>query len=345
MRSARSKPLAGVRVLEFCEIAAGPFAGSLLADLGADVVKVERPDRGDGLRQWPPFARDGEGEPFSEGFASLNRNKRSLIANLKDKQDIARLRRLCSACDVLIENFRPGVLSRHGLSYETLAAENKQLVYCSVTGYGQSGPYASRGAFDVTVQAASGVMSVTGEPDGQPVKCGVPFGDFCAGLYAAYSILASVMQARETGKGAYIDCSMVGSLIGVSALQTSEFFGTGRAPIKLGAAHPRNAPYQAFRGRDRYFVVAAGTDRLWAELCDAVGEPDLVNDPRFSSIELRAKNQIELVEILEPLFESRMADHWLGEMNRRGVTMRADKHLRRSIVGPTDRIYGFGGGP
>ena len=319
MRRARSKPLEGVRVLEFCEIAAGPFAGSLLADLGADVVKVERPDRGDGLRQWPPFARDGEGEPFSEGFASINRNKRSVIANLKDKQDVARLRRLCSACDVLIENFRPGVLSRHGLSYETLAAENKQLVYCSVTGYGQSGPYASRGAFDVTVQAASGVMSVTGEPDGQPVKCGVPFGDFCAGLYAAYSILASVMQARETGKGAYIDCSMVGSLIGVSALQTSEFFGTGRAPLKLGSAHPRNAPYQAFRGRDRYFVVAAGTDRLWAEVCDAVGEPHLVNDPRFSSIELRAKNQKELVEILEPLFESRVADHWLGEMNRRGV--------------------------
>ena len=182
MRNARSKPLEGVRVLEFCEFAAGPFAGSLLADLGADVVKVERPDRGDGLRKWPPFSRDGEGEPYSEGFASINRNKRSVIANLKDQQDVARLRRLCSACHVLIENFRPGVLSRHGLSYETLAAENEQLVYCSVTGYGQSGPYASRGAFDVTVQAASGVMSVTGEPDGQPVKCGVPFGDFCAGL-------------------------------------------------------------------------------------------------------------------------------------------------------------------
>ena len=319
MRSARSKPLEGVRVLEFCEFAAGPFAGSLLADLGADVVKVERPDRGDGLRKWPPFSRDGEGEPYSEGFASINRNKRSVIANLKDEQDVARLRRLCSACHVLIENFRPGVLSRHGLSYETLAAENEQLVYCSVTGYGQSGPYASRGAFDVTVQAASGVMSVTGEPDGQPVKCGVPFGDFCAGLYASYSILASVMQARETGKGVYIDCSMVGSLMGVSALQTSEFFGTGRAPLKLGSAHPRNAPYQAFRGRDRYFVLAAGTDRFWAEVCDAVGEPNLVNDPRFSSVELRAKNQKELVEVLEPLFESRVAEHWLGEMIRRGV--------------------------
>ena len=225
-----SLPLSGVRVLEFGQIAAGPFAGSLLADLGADVVKVERPDGGDGMRDWPPLSLSDSGEMFSENFASLNRNKRSLAADLKDPATVARLTKLAAACDVVVENFRPGVLPRLGLGYEQLSNVNPRLVYCSISGYGQTGPNAGKGAFDVTVQGFSGLMSVTGDPGGAPVKCGVPVGDFCAGLYAAYTILARLMQARATGKGAHIDCSMVGSLIGVAALQTSEFFGTGQAP-------------------------------------------------------------------------------------------------------------------
>src|SRR5512142_2533648 len=238
-------PLAGLRVLEFGQIAAGPFAGSLLADLGADVVKVERPDGGDGMREWPPVSINDAGDGFSENFASLNRNKRSVTADLKSTDDIARLRELAARADVLIENFRAGVLARLGLGFEALRAVNPGLVYCSISGYGQSGPYAKRGAFDVTVQAASGVMSVTGEEGGAPVKCGVPIGDFCAGLYAAYTILAALRRREATGEGAFIDCSMIGSLIGVSALQTSEYFGNGKAPRRLGSAHPRNAPYQA----------------------------------------------------------------------------------------------------
>jgi crotonobetainyl-CoA:carnitine CoA-transferase CaiB-like acyl-CoA transferase len=214
-------PLAGVRVLEFGQIAAGPFAGSLLADLGADVVKVENPDGGDGMRGWPPLSENGDGEVFSENFASLNRNKRSIAVDLKDPASLVRLRRLIAASDVIIENFRAGVLRRLGLGYDDLKSSNPRLVYCSISGYGQTGPYADRGAFDVTVQAMSGLMSVTGEEERPPVKCGVPIGDFCAGLYAAYTIAAALLNARSTGCGTFIDCSMLGSLIGVAALQTS----------------------------------------------------------------------------------------------------------------------------
>jgi crotonobetainyl-CoA:carnitine CoA-transferase CaiB-like acyl-CoA transferase len=313
-----SGPLAGLRVLEFGQIAAAPFAGSLLADLGADVVKVERPDGGDGMRGWPPLTAHGN-RSFSENFASLNRNKRSVALDLKDERDLALLRRLCGRADVVIENFRPGVLDRLGFGEAALRRDNPRLVYCSITGYGHRGPYAARGAFDVTIQAVSGVMSVTGEESGAPVKCGVPVGDFCAGLYASYCILAAVLRARDTGAGAFIDCSMLGAMIGVAALQTSEYFGTGAAPRRLGSAHPRNAPYQAFRAADAYFVIAAGNDRLWHEVCGAVGRPDLAEDARFRTQELRARNQVELADVLQSIFHRRSAAEWLAEMDRRGV--------------------------
>jgi succinate---hydroxymethylglutarate CoA-transferase len=259
------------------------------------------------------------GAEFSENFASLNRNKRSITADLKDAAEVERLRKLAAVADVVVENFRPGVLARLGLGYETLSADNPKLVYCSISGYGQDGPYGGKGAFDVTVQAMSGLMSVTGEPGRPPVKCGVPVGDFCAGLYAAYAITAALMQARETGRGAHIDCSMLGALIGVAALQTSEYFGTGKAPQALGSAHPRNAPYQAYPASDEHFVIAAGNDRLWGEVCEAVGLPDLRHDPRFANQGLRAKNQAALTELLEPRFRDRTAAEWLDEMDRRGV--------------------------
>jgi len=319
MSNSTALPLEGVRVLEFGQIAAGPFAGSIMADLGADVVKVERPDGGDGMRSWPPLSANAKGDVFSENFASLNRNKRSITANLKDVQDVERLKTLANACDIIIENFRPGVLTRLGLGYEALSADNPKLIYCSISGYGQTGPYASKGAFDVTVQGMSGVMSVTGEADGNPVKCGVPVGDFCAGLYAGYSVMAKLLQVRQTGKGGYIDCSMLGSLIGVAALQTSEYFGSGNLPQALGSAHPRNAPYRAFRASDDYFIVAAGNDKLWSEVADAVGMPELATDERFKTQQLRAANQEVMLELLQPAFLEQTAAYWLAEMDRRGV--------------------------
>ncbi len=312
-------PLAGVRVLEFGQIAAGPFAGSLLADLGADVVKIENPHGGDGMRSWPPLTPNEDGEVFSENFASLNRNKRSISVDLKDSKDVARLVDLVRVSDVVIENFRAGVLSRLGLGYDDLKSHNKRLVYCSISGYGQTGPYASKGAFDVTVQGMSGLMSVTGEEGRPPVKCGVPVGDFCAGLYAAYVITAALMDARNTGKGAFIDCSMLGSLIGVAALQTSEFFATGRVGRKLGSAHPRNAPYQAFKASDDYFIIAAGNDALWAQVAQAVVLPQLLEDPRFQTQIERAQNQEALASLLNPRFLTQTSAYWLAEMDRRGV--------------------------
>ena len=313
-------PLAGVRAVELGQIAAGPFAGSLLADLGADVIKIERPDGGDGMRDWPPLSTGGgDVPPYSENFASLNRNKRSVALDLKDRADVDRLLRLAAVADVLVENYRPGVLARLGADYDAVSARNPRIVFCSISGYGQTGPYANKGAFDVTVQGMSGLMSVTGESGGGPVKCGVPVGDFCAGLYAAYTITASLMQARETGRGAYIDCSMLGSLVGVAALQTSEYFGTGKAPRLFGSAHPRNAPYQAFRASDEHFIIAAGNDRLFAQVCAAVGLPELAEDPRFASQLLRAEHQAALVAALGPRFAERTAAAWLEEMDARGV--------------------------
>ena len=326
MSNSSQGPLAGVRVVELGQIAAGPFTGSLLADLGADVVKIERPDGGDGMRSWPPLSAGAHGSadvddvtPYSENFASLNRNKRSVALDLKDRAGVERLLRLAGAADVLVENYRPGVLARLGAGYDAVSARNPGIVYCSISGYGQTGPYAAKGAFDVTVQGMSGLMSVTGEPGGGPVKCGVPVGDFCAGLYAAYTITASLMRAKETGRGAYIDCSMLGSLVGVAALQTSEYFGTGAAPRLFGSAHPRNAPYQAFRASDEHFIIAAGNDRLFAQVCDAVGLPELGGDARFASQPLRAEHQGALAAILGPRFAQRTAAEWLGEMDARGV--------------------------
>ena len=211
------------------------------------------------------------------------------------------------------------MLPRLGLGYDDLNAVNPKLIYCSISGYGQTGPYASKGAFDVTVQAIAGIMSVTGDAGAPPVKCGVPIGDFCAGLYAGFSVLAMLRKAEQTGQGAHIDCSMLGSLLGVSALQTSEFFGNQIPPERLGSAHPRNAPYQAFEAADTHFVIAAGNDKLWHEVCAAVGMDELASDARFLTQADRAKNQTILVDILAPVFKSRSAADWLEEMDGRNV--------------------------
>lgn len=312
-------PLEGIRVLEFAQIAAGPFFGSLFADLGADVVKVERPEGGDGMREWPPLLEGADGGAFSGNFASVNRNKRSITVDLKNPAEVARLKELVRSADIFVENYRPGVAARLGLGFDELMALQPRLVYCSITGYGQTGPYAQKGAFDVTVQAMSGMMSVTGEEERPPVKCGVPVGDFGAGLYAAFVALAAVLRARNSGEGAYIDCSMLGSLLGIAALQTSEYFGTGLPPRRLGSAHPRNAPYQGFSASDRPFTVAAGNDKLWRDLCEIVGLPALSGEPRFRTQSERAKNQKELAALLQPIFETRTADEWCAALDAKGV--------------------------
>jgi crotonobetainyl-CoA:carnitine CoA-transferase CaiB-like acyl-CoA transferase len=306
-----------VRVIELAHVAAGPFAGMLLADLGADVVKVE-PPTGDQMRGWPPFADDGS-ERFSHNFASVNRNKRSVVADLKDPGDLAGVRDLVAAADVVVENYRPGVLDRLGLGYETVSDGHPGLVYCSISGYGLTSPYVNVGAYDVVIQGMSGLMSVTGDPDGSPAKAGVPVGDFVAGLYAAYTVAAMLPQVGRTGRSVRVDVPMLDCMLGISALQISEYWGTGRDPARLGTAHPRNAPYQGFSAADRDFTVAAGNDRLWAAVAQVTGLPDLVEDPRFATQPARVTHQVELAARLQERFAGEKREHWLTELRARGV--------------------------
>jgi len=309
-----TQSLAGIRVVEFCNVAAGPFCGMLLADMGADVIKIEHPDGGDTLRAWPPLT-DG----YSENFASLNRNKRSVALNLKNADDVQTARTLVADADVLIENNRPGVMARLGLGFEALAAVNPRLIYCSISAYGQTGPRAQEGGFDLTIQAMSGIMSVTGDAGGAPVKCGVPLADFSAGLYAAFSIAAALRVVASTGRGTHIDVPMLGATLGIAALQTSEYFGSGKDPAKLGSAHPRNAPYQAFRCRDGCFAMAAGNNALWQAVCDIVNRPDLYADERYADTRRRAQNQNNLRVLLEDIFMHDDAQVWLARFRARGV--------------------------
>jgi crotonobetainyl-CoA:carnitine CoA-transferase CaiB-like acyl-CoA transferase len=306
-------PLSGVKVVEFCQVLAGPYCGMLLADMGAEVIKVEPPD-GDGMRQWPPIS-----EGYSENFASINRNKRSVVLDLKNPEHKAAARRLVLSADIVLENNRPGVMDRLGLGYESFRAEKPGLIYCSISAFGQTGPRAGEGGFDVTVQAASGIMSVTGEPDGAPVKAGVPMSDVGTGLYAAFAVASMLRRVAGGGEGAHIDMSMLGASLGMAALQTSEYFGTGRDPRKLGSAHPRNAPYQAFRAADGYFVVAAGNNKLWESVTQVVGRSDLLADPRFKSTLLRAEHQGVLKDLLEVEFARQPVDHWITAFDAAGV--------------------------
>lgn len=330
-----TRPLAGVRVIEFCNVAAGPFCGMLLADMGAEVVKIEAPG-GDMLRQWPPHS-----EGFSENFASLNRGKKSIALDLKNPDDLATAHALVLASDVLVENNRPGVMDRLGLGHAQLAAEKPALVYCSISAYGQEGPRAQEGGFDVTVQAVSGIMSVTGEPERPPVKCGVPVADFTAGLYGAFAIAALVARVRAGGPGGHIDVPMLGTSLAIGALQTSEFFGTGRDPRPLGSAHPRNAPYKAYPARDRFFVIAAGNDKLWHSVCKVIERPELAQDPRFLSTSERARNQQELGEILEPIFRSRDAADWLERLRAEGVPCSPINSYSEALADPQVEAMGW----
>jgi len=310
-------PLSGVRVVEFCQVLAGPYCGMLLADMGAEVVKVEPPE-GDMMRQWPPITEGASGS-YSENFASINRNKRSIVLDLKDPAQKEAARRLVLSADVVLENNRPGVMDRLGLGYESFRKQKPGLVYCSISAFGQSGPRSSEGGFDVTVQAMSGIMSVTGEPDGAPVKCGVPVSDVGTGLYAAFTIVSLLRRVAGGGEGSHIDASMLGCSLGMAALQTSEYFGTGRDPKKLGSAHPRNAPYQAFRASDGHFVIAAGNNKLWQSVTEVVARPDLLADPRFATTQLRAANQVVLKDLLEIEFARAGVDHWLAAFEKAGV--------------------------
>lgn len=328
-------PLKGLRIIEFCEVAAGPFCGMLLADMGAEIIKVERA-QGDAMRMWPPI-NDG----FSENFASINRGKKSVVLDLKAPEGVAAAKALILSADAVIENFRPGVMKRNGIDFDTMSLEKPSLIYCSISAFGQSGPRSKEGGFDLTMQAMAGVMSVTGEPGGAPVKCGVPLCDFVSGLYGAYAVSAALRDVATTGKGQNIDIAMLGATLAIAALQTSEYFGTGRDPKKLGSAHPRNAPYQAFKAKDGYFGMAAGNNKLWKSVCDVVGRPDLAEIERFSNPTQRAANQKELLGLLEDVFETETVDHWLGQFSEAGVPSSPINTYSQALADPQVQHMGW----
>lgn len=311
----RSGPLCGMKVIELAHIMAGPVCGMMLADMGADVIKVEKPDGDDSRRFLPP---DIAGE--SAAFMMMNRNKRGIALNLKDPQAVAVLRRLLADADVVIENYRMGTMERLGLGYEALRAENPRLIYCEISGFGRTGPYAQRGGFDLIAQGMSGLMSITGEGPGRPpVKTGAPISDINAGILAAMGCVSAYCHALRTGEGQKVDTSLFEAAITQTYWQSAIAFATGRAPEPMGSAHPLNAPYQAFRTADGWINIGAANQKNWERFLDVIEMPELNEDPRFASNRDRMANLSELTAILDGKMSSRTSGEWLDAMERAGL--------------------------
>jgi formyl-CoA transferase len=304
-----SGALDGVRVIELCQVMAGPFCGQVLGDMGADVVKVEPPGTGDQTRV-------GMGP---HAFRAVNRNKRSVTLDLKAPGDIATLHRLVERADVVTENFRPGVSKRLSADYERLRELNPRLIYASISGFGQTGPYAQRPGFDLIAQGAAGVMSVTGEPGGDPVKAGVPVSDLSAGLFCAIGILSALHSRERTGEGQRIDTSLWEGALALGIWETAELWLTGVAPQPLGSAHRLTAPYQALRTSDGHITVGGNNDKLWRRLCATIGREDLPDDPRFATNAGRMANRPALAQELERALATRTTAEWVDALLEAGV--------------------------
>jgi formyl-CoA transferase len=308
--------LDGLRVLDLTQVMAGPFCTMLLADLGADVIKIENPATGDQTRRSWGYAVTGED---SRAFLALNRNKRSVCLDLKSPDDLAAFHRLVRSADIVVENFRPGVTKRLGVDYETLADLNPRLIYASVSGFGQTGPYADRPGYDLIAQAMSGVMSVTGTPDGMPVKCGLPVGDLGAGMFCAFGIVAAVHARDRNGQGQQVETSLFEAALAMSVWESTEYWATGEVPQALGSANRMSAPYQALRTKDGYLTLGANNERLWQRLCTALEVPHLLTDPRFIANTDRMAHRDELAAELEETLATATTDEWVALLLDAGV--------------------------
>ena len=307
--------LSDVVVIDLSRVLAGPYCTMILGDLGATVIKVEQPGKGDDTRQFGPPYIAGE----SAYYLGLNRNKHSILIDFSTQEGKERLLKLLSTATVLVENFRPGALERQGLDYEALRAINPGLIYCSISGYGQTGPYASRAGYDFVAQGESGIMSVTGEIDGEPQRVGSPVGDVSAGLYACIAILAALRVRDLTGKGQYIDISLLETTMSLLSNVAANYLISGEEATRFGNGHPNIVPYQALRTKDGYVVVSCGNDRLYQALCHLVGREDLATDARFATNPQRVRNRQELVPILQEEFLHRKTDEWLPELRAAGI--------------------------
>jgi crotonobetainyl-CoA:carnitine CoA-transferase CaiB-like acyl-CoA transferase len=310
------KALEGIRVLDLTRALAGPFCTLMLGDNGADVIKIEIPGTGDDTRHWgPPFIQEE-----SAYFLSINRNKRSLTLNLRDPQAKEVFLKLAKDADVVVENFTPGVMERFGLGYDDVKAANPNIIYCSISGFGQAGPYSGRSAYDQIMQGMGGLMSITGEPDGEPQKVGIAVTDIGAGMWSAFAIMAAIHHRHEHGEGQYIDVSMLDAQVAWLTYQAATYFANGEPPKRLGAAHPTLVPYQAFPCQDgKLLNLAVGSERIWERFCEAIEREDLKDNPDYATNADRVRNRGTLVSMLQEVFNKRPVLEWVDSLNAASV--------------------------
>ena len=307
--------LEGIKVIDFSQILAGPFCTSQLADMGAEVIKVEKPGIGDDTRGYGPPFINGE----SAAFLTLNRNKKSIVLNLKDDRGLDLARKLITESDVVVQNFRPGIMEKLGLGYEEVKTFNPSLIYCSISGFGNSGPSSQKAGFDIVAQGMSGIMSITGFPDLPPAKVGVPIADLNTGLFSAFAIVSAYVNRLKTGEGQHIDSALLDSALAYTIYQSADYFAEGSISRPLGSAHPMLAPYQAFKTSDGYINVGAANQRTWELLCVALDREDLLQVEEFSSNANRVTNIEELIPILEAIFVSETTNFWIEVLEKSGV--------------------------
>jgi crotonobetainyl-CoA:carnitine CoA-transferase CaiB-like acyl-CoA transferase len=339
--------LSGLRVLDLSRVLAGPWAGQMLADLGADVVKVERPGAGDDTRAWgPPYLRDADGRDTSEAayFLSANRNKRSITIDFTQPEGQQRVRELVQRADVLIENFKVGGLAAYGLDYQSLQALSPRLIYCSVTGFGQQGPYAKRAGYDFMIQAMGGLMSITGKADGEdgagPVKVGVALTDILTGLYASNAILAALAERERSGQGQYIDLALLDVQIACLGNQALNYLTTGVPPRRLGNAHPNIVPYQDFPTADGDFILTVGNDGQFRKFCEVAGHPEWATDPRFVSNAARVASRAELIPLIRQVTVFRTTAEWIAALEQAGVPCGPINDLAQVFADPQVQARG-----
>ncbi|MBM4441748.1 MAG: CoA transferase [Candidatus Rokubacteria bacterium] len=308
------KPLDGIRVLDLTRVLAGPFCAMILADMGAEVIKIEEPGKGDDTRSWPPFI---EGE--ATYFMSVNRNKKSITLNLKAPAAKTIFTDLVKKSDVVLENFRPGTMEKLGLGYKSLAKLNPKLVYCGVSGFGESGPEGGRGGYDLIVQAESGLMDITGFPDGPPVKMGTSIADLVSGMSAAHGVTLALLARTKTKKGQKVEIGMLDTMAALLTYQAGIYWGTGRTPARRGNEHPSIVPYEVFKAADAYVTLGVANNSLWERCCAAMDRPDLVKDPRFATDAARVEHRATLVPLLNEILGERSADEWMKRLEAAGV--------------------------